>query len=64
METRECGYKSDAKGEKQGYLWFIDTPAFYEATKQAAVADRACGCHIGTTNKDATSSREIGYHNL
>ena len=46
-----CTYKSDAKGRKQGYFSFLGTPSLSEATKQAAVADRARGCHIGTTNK-------------
>ena len=54
-----CTYKSDAKGRKQGYFSFLGTPSLSEATKQAAVADRARGCHIGTTNKDATNDQEM-----
>ena len=42
-----CSYKSDAKGGKQGNCSFLGIATLSEASKQAVVAGRACGCHIG-----------------
>ena len=52
-------YKSDAKRGKQGYFSFLVTATLYEATKQAVIAGRTCGCHIGTTNKDTAGGHEM-----
>ena len=54
-----CNHKSDAKRGKQGYFSFLGTATLSEATKQAVVAGRTYGCHIGTTSKDAASSHEM-----
>ena len=54
-----CSYKRDTKRGKQGYFSFVGTATLSEATKQAVVAGRTCGCHIGTTNRDAVSGHEM-----
>ena len=52
-------YKSDSKGVKQDYFSFLGTVTLSEAIKQAVFAGCTCGCHIGTTNKDADSDHEL-----
>ena len=54
-----CSYKSEAKRGKRGYFSFVGTATLSEATKQAVVAGRTCGCHIGTTKRDAASGHEM-----
>ena len=54
-----CTYKSDTKRGKQGYFSFLSIATLSETTKQAVVAGHTCGCHIGTTNKDAAIGHEM-----
>ena len=59
METELKGVVIKVTPGEENRVIFRFTATLSEATRQAVVAGRTCGCHIGTTNKYAAIGHEM-----